>query len=165
MPRTPMAAALCIGLLAVACSPGRAQPVSTDEDRTVRPGDRIEWSGPAPHRVQFGGSVGTPPVVLTPLADIDKVITFSSPLNISDDTGTSKVGGMPMLTATVKDDAATSGVAAFMFTCGRHPVDMKSLPIKIAANTGQAPRTLKIKAVGLNWLLEKAGGDVKVNKP
>ena len=165
MRRTPIAAALCIGLLVFACcEPApRTQLVATDEDRTVRPGDRIEWSGPAPHRVQFGGTIGTPPAALTPLADIDKVLIFSSPLNISDDVGTSRVGGFPMLTATVKDDAAASGVAAFVFTSGRQPADMKSLPFKIAAKTGAAPRTLTIKVVGQNWMLEKAGGDVKVN--
>jgi len=70
---------------------------------------------------------------------------------------------MPMLTATVKDDAAASGVAAFVFTSGRQPADMKSLPFKIAARTNAAPRTLTIKVVGQSWMLEKAGGDAKLN--
>ena len=164
MPRTLMHAALCVALIAMQSGLARAQSMSTDEDRTVRPGDRIEWSGPAPHRVRFGGTVGSPPAPLTPLSDIERVLSFSPPLTVSGTTGSSDVGGTPMLAATVRDDAAASGVTAFNFTCGRHPADMLSLPFKIASKDGQPPRILKIKAVGLDWMLEKAGGDLKVDQ-
>jgi hypothetical protein len=167
MPRSTIAAVLCLGLLGIPCGPAHAQAVSTDDDRTVRPGDRIDWSGPAPHRVRFGGTVGTPAVTLTPMADVDKVLQFSpnTPLTDVEGMASSKVGGSPMLSATVKDDAATSGVSSFVFTCGRHPADMKSLQFKIAPKDGREGRILKIKAVGLDWILEKAGGDVQVDEP
>jgi hypothetical protein len=109
--------------------------------------------------------VGTPPVALTLLSDIAKILTFSTALNFVDDIGTSRVGGMPMLTAVVNNDADTTGVTSFIFTCGRHPTEMLSQPFKIAAKGGQGPRTLKIKAVGLDWVLETAGGDRTVNQP
>jgi hypothetical protein len=165
MPRMlTAAAALCLGVLSLAWTPASAQQNSTDEDRTVRPGDRIEWSAPPPERVQFGGVVGTPPVELTPMSDIAKILEFSSPLNFLSNTAASRVGGSPMLVATVKDGAATSGVRSFTFTSGQHPTEMFSQPFFIAAPNGQPPRTLKIKAVGLEWVLERSGGPASVTR-
>ena len=70
-----------------------------------------------------------------------------------------------MVTAVVKDDAASAGVPSFTFTSGHHPDARISLPFWIAPRSGQAPRTLKIRAVGPGWVLEKAGGDVRVDQP
>jgi hypothetical protein len=161
MPKALFATALCVALLATA--PSWAQ--STDQDRTVRPGDRIEWFGRAPHRVQFGGSGGTPEVPLTPLADVDKVLAFVPPLfeDVAG-VGESPSGGTPMLVATVKDNAAAAGVASFVFTCGQHPGEMKSLPFMVAAKDDRASRTLIIRAVGLDWMLDTPSGPVKVDE-
>jgi len=161
MARALFATALCVGLLSAA--PTWAQP--TDQDRTVRPGDSIEWFGRAPHRVQFGGSGGSPPGPLTPLADVDKILTFIPPLTEDQPgVGESPTGGTPMLRATVKDDAAAAGVASFVFTCGQHPGEMKSLPFTVAPKDGQPNRTLIIRAVGLDWMLDTVRGPVKVDE-
>lgn len=70
-----------------------------------------------------------------------------------------------MLVATVRDDAATTGVSGFVFTCGAHQARMKSLPFRISPKDAQPPRTLRIRAVGLDWMLDTAGGPVKVDEP
>lgn len=156
-------AALCVAVVALAPMPTRAQ--STEQDRTVRPGDTIEWFGLRPHRVQFGGSGGTPSVPLTPLADVDKVLDFKPALTVKPDgTGDSPAGGTPMLIATVKDNAA-AGVTSFVFTCGHHRAQMKSLPFNIAPKDDRPKRTLRIRAVGLDWMLDTDRGPVKVDAP
>ena len=71
-----------------------------------------------------------------------------------------------MLVATVKDDATGSGVASFVFTCGQHPGQMKSLPFIVAPkDVAQPPRTLKIRSVGLDWMLDTPAGPIKVDTP
>jgi hypothetical protein len=155
------ATALCVGLLAAV--PTWAQ--STDQDRTVRPGDRIQWFGRAPHRVQFGGFGGTPETPLTPMADVDKVLAFVPPLfESAPGVGESPSGGTPMLIATVKDNADSVGVASFVFTCAHHPETMKSLPFMLAPKDGQPPRTLTIRADSLDWMLDTPRGPVKVDE-
>jgi hypothetical protein len=150
-----------LALLALACRPAAAEPLSTDlatdlADRTLRPGDKIEWAVPNPHFLRIGA------VGLTPLGDVKKIITFETKLNESGGVANSASGGK--VTGTVTDDAATQGVAEFTFTCGQHPTDMKSLPFPVGAKDGQAPRTLKIRAVsGNHWILERASGDVQVD--
>jgi hypothetical protein len=163
MPRR-LVAAIWVGIIALAPAPAWAQ--SAEQHRTVRPGDRIEWHGLSPHRVQFGGSGGAPSAPLTPLADVGRILAFVPPLAVKrGGVGHSPIGGTPMLVATVKDDAAATGVASFVFTCGHHPGPMKSLPFKIAPRDTQPPRTLKIRVVGLDWMLDTPGGPVKVDEP
>jgi hypothetical protein len=135
-----------------------AQPALSPDDLIIRPGDTIVWSASTSHQVQFGG------IGLTPLDDVNKVLTFTPALTVTGNTGLSAVGGDPMLTATVKSDAAGSGVAAIVFTCGKHPGQMKTKPFPVQAAT-RAPRTIKIKSDpnGNNWLLEKDGGTVIID--
>jgi|GEM_PF-6445902 len=156
--------AIALGAGLMVAVPGLAQ--STDQQRTVRPGDRIEWSANPPHFVQFGGLGGNPQGPLTPLADVDKILSFVPPLSVDGDIGQGPTGGAPGLVATVKDDAAGAGVANFVFTCGQHPGQMKSLPFTVAPkDAAQPPRTLKIRAVGLDWMLDTPAGPVKVDSP
>ena len=70
-----------------------------------------------------------------------------------------------MLVATVRDDAATTDVSSFVFTCGAHQARMKSLPFRISPKDAQPPRILRIRAVGLDWMLDTAAGPVKVDEP
>ena len=149
--------AVCSAFWIVGSGPVGAEPLSTDPaDRTIRPGDKIEWSVPNPHFLRVGAAG------LTTLDDVRKIMTFEPALTVSGSVANSASGGK--VTATIKDDAATQGVAEFVFTCGQHPTDMKSLPFPVAAKDSQPTRTLKIRAVsGNHWILEKAGGDVQVD--
>jgi hypothetical protein len=153
---------LSLGLIAFTGGLACAEPISTDPaDRTIRPGDKIEWSVPNPHFLRVGAAG------LTPIADVDKILTFTPPLTVAGGVGNSASGGT--VVGTVKDNADTQGVAQFVFTCGQHPTAMKSLPFPVAAKDARTPatRTLKIKAVTVNgehhWILEKVGGDVQVD--
>lgn len=139
-----------------------AQTGPTPEQLTLRPGDKIIWSDPSNgHVVQFGGGP------LKRLSDIRKVLSFLPELEVSNDgeSGFSQQGGSPMLTATVKADAAQSGVPVIDFTCGAHPNSMRSKLFQITSNTGQPTRELKIRATSNpnRWVLETSGGDVIID--
>ena len=159
MTRTISAAALYVGLLAMPLSAGFAQTISTPVDRVLRPGDTIEWVPTTPHHLQLG-SAG-----LTPLTDVDKILTVS-PAPASDAGGVRTWSGGQAVTATVKGNADMQGVAYFVFTCGGHPVLMKSQPFTIESKSaGQKPRTFRIRSdVSLKWILQKpnSGGEVQV---
>jgi hypothetical protein len=141
--------------------------MSTEADRTVRPGDKIEWVSPSPHRIRFGGSVpnptpGGPAIQLTPLTTINNNLSFVPQLTESGGIAQGNQG--QTVTATVKDTATPD--VTFIFTCGFHTSGMISHPFKIVAATpGQAPRTLKIRATpALQWLLRKDDGtDVQID--
>jgi hypothetical protein len=161
MSSSSVLASLAAGLLiSLSSMPGIAQQTATPEQLTLRPGDRIIWIDPSGgHVVLFGGEP------LKPLVEIQKIFTFEPPLEIFENgkLGFSPVGGDPMLTATVKSDAARSGVTAIDFNCGAHPGDMRSRLFPIAPGNGQPPRQLKIKADGLDWKLETPDGDVLID--
>lgn len=157
--RPVLAGLLAFIIAALLPIPGVAQP--TPEQLTLRPGDKIIWiDASGGHLVMFGGLAN-----LRPLADIEKVLTFDPPLSISDQTGVSQQGGDPMLTATVKLDAAQSGVADINFTCAAHPGSMRSRPFTIAPTNGQPLRELKIHARSNpnNWELETSSGGVIID--
>lgn len=148
------ATALTLGLVTLAAAPASAEPLATDAQRILRPGDKIEWTVSGPHFLKVG-SVG-----LSPLADVDKIITFSPALTATGTEGSGAAGGT--VTGTVKDDAATQGVATFVFTCGAHAAAMKSLPFTIAPRDSQPPRILKIRATPqFHWIL--AGEDAQID--
>ena len=97
-----------LNVLSIFPTPTPAQSPTPDQ-LTLRPGDKIIWFDPSSgHVVQFGGGS------LTPLADIQKVLVFEPELEIFENgtLGFSRQGGNPLLTATVKPDAARSGVTA-----------------------------------------------------
>jgi hypothetical protein len=94
---------------------------------------------------------------------VGKVLAFEPELTETNGDAAEGQQGMP-ITAKVAPSAAEQGVPEFVFTCGQHPVPMKSLPFLIKAKDGQPDRTLNIKiGPGLHWLLETAQGDVQVD--
>ena len=130
MQKSLFAAALTLGL--VARPPRLRVPSPWPRMRQpIRPGDKIEWTVQGPHFLKIG-SAG-----LTPLADVNKIVTFSPSLTVTGTEGNGASNGT--VTGTVKDDAATQGVATFVFTCGAHAAAMKSLPFTIAPKDGQPP--------------------------
>lgn len=154
MPKSLIATVLALGL--VGSAPVFAQTASTDADRTIRQGDSIEWialSGP-PHRVRFGGTVGT--TTLTSVSDVEKILEDFVSVTATGDTAQSPSGsdGETVLTAKVKADAAVG--TTFIFTCGIHTSQMISQIFTIAASDAALPaRTHRINGVqGLHWLLE-----------
>jgi hypothetical protein len=148
--------------LNLALEPLLAQPAPTDQDLTLRPGDRLSWSPSAPHRVQFGGTPGG--ITLTPYSNVQKVLDISPPLT-TDPQRIARAAPGATVNATVKADAATSGVAAFNFTCGTHPAQMITMSFKIApASSGQQPRNVEvITANPLRWILKTDHGDLDLN--
>jgi plastocyanin len=138
-----------------------AQSGPTPDDLTLRPGDTITWSGPG-HVVQFGGSAAG--VTLTPLADVQKILTFTPPLDVNDGAGFSTKDQVPLVTAKLNANADQQGVSAFDFICAIHAPLMHSRPFTVAPKAGHLDRTVKIKAVGTSWMLETAHGDVLLDK-
>ena len=54
----------------------------------------------------------------------------------------------------------------FRLHCGQHPGQMRSLPFIVAPkDVAQPPRTLKIRSVGLDWMLDTPAGPIKVDTP
>ena len=160
MPKSSLTIALCLALLALSGACAQAEPKATDADRVLRPGDKIVWNAPSPHFLQVGGDG------LTPLDQVNKILTFSPALTIDRDTGSGDSD--TAITGTVNDGADTAGVATFVFTCGNHPGPMKSQPFTIAASDRQPARTLQIRAASgpLRWLLKKDDGtEVQVSPP
>jgi hypothetical protein len=161
MARTITAAALWVGLLAMPLSAGFAQTItiSTPADRGLRPGDTIQWAPVYPHYLQLGLAG------LTPLTEVDKILTFS-PAPASDAGGVRTWSSAQVVTATVKDNADMQAVANLIFTCGGHPILMKSQPFTIESKpAGQNPRTFRIRSdLSLKWILQKlgVGGEVQV---
>ena len=49
MRKSLFAAALTLGLVALAAAPASAEPLATDAQRILRPGDKIEWTVSGPH--------------------------------------------------------------------------------------------------------------------
>jgi hypothetical protein len=139
-----------------------AQPAPTDQDLTLHPGDNIVWSPSAPHRVQFGGTPGGVP--LTPYPDIQRVLDISPPLT-ADPQGIARAAPGATVSAMVRADAATSGVAAFNFTCGTHPTQMITMSFEIApASSGQQARNVQvITGNPLRWILKTDHGDLDLN--
>src|ERR1051325_1600292 len=119
-------------LQVVLSSASLAQSQSRPEDRTVRKGDTIVFTVPAPHKLQLTGSAGG--VQLPTAADIANLFTLTPPLP---PTGIYNAG--KAVTAKVKEDAT---VTTFRFTCGQHPDDMLSHPFTVAAKEGPE-RTFK----------------------
>lgn len=149
----------------IACSMAgaAAQAGPTPEDLTLRPGDTITWSGLG-HVVQFGGSVAG--VTLTPLSDVQKVLSFTPALDISQDgkSGFSTKDQTPLVSAKVNANADQQGVSAFDFICVIHAPSMHSKPFTIAPKDGHADRVVKIKSAGTRWMLETAHGDVRLDQ-
>jgi len=150
--------ALCVALLATNLPAAFAQTPSTPADRVLRPGDTIQWVPAGPHKLQLG-SAG-----LTPVADVDKILTFSS-APASDAGGVRVWKPAEAVTATVKDNADTLGVANFIFTCGAHPPQMKSQPFTIESKpAGQSTtRTFRIRSdPSIKWIMQKSDGSGEV---
>jgi len=106
-------------------------------------------------------------VVLTPFADVSKLLTLDPALVVEQGIATADAG--KKVTATVKDGAASSGVAEFFFTCGfpAHNTLMLSKSFKIVASSGQAPRDIQIvNAASGNprWILKTSGGDRNLSR-
>src|ERR1700694_1072786 len=154
----------------IACSiaDAAAQAGPTPEDLTLRPGDTITWSGPG-HVVQFGGSAAggtTLPPPLTPLSDVQKVLSFTPALELSSDgkSGFSTKDQTPLVSAKVNANADQQGVSAFDFICVIHAPSMHSKPFTIAPKDVHADRVVKIKSAGTKWMLETAHGDVRLDQ-
>jgi hypothetical protein len=162
MLRIAIVSALGLALVAIASPAVYAQELSTDEDRTIRQGDTIEWVSVTggPHQVRFGGAVGA--TTLPKISEVQAILDFppapAPQLTISGDIGRGPAAGTgPLLTAKVKDDAAIG--ATFIFTCGIHTTGMLSQPFMIAAKVADQPaRTFRIKGVfvsgQMHWFLE-----------
>jgi hypothetical protein len=138
-------------------SPAFTQPVSTPGDRVLRPGDIIQWTPAGPHKLHLGGSG------LTSVNDVDKILTIS-PAPAIDQGGVREWKPAQAVTATVKDNADTQGVAQFIFTCGAHLVQMKSRPFTIESKpAGQNPRTFTIRSdPAIKWIMQKPDGSGEV---
>ena len=156
MSKAPSTVALLLGLYTLSPDLTAAESMSRPGDRIVRPGDRIEWVVPNPHRLRVGGAG------LTSLEGVDKILNFSpaltpKPGNIRES------GSDAPVTGTVKDGAEMQGVANFVFTCGAHPGQMLSHPFTVEAKVdGEAPRTFRITADDdLRWIMERR--DVQVD--
>jgi hypothetical protein len=162
MLKTVITSALGLTLFTMLSSLVYAQQPSTEEDRTIRQGDTVEWVSitGGPHQVRFGGTVGS--TTLPKVSEIQALLEFppapAPQLTISGDIGRGPTLSTGLLlTAKVKDDAAVG--ATIVFTCGIHTTGMLSQPFKIAAKvTGQPARNFKIKGVlvsgQMHWFLE-----------
>jgi hypothetical protein len=157
MARTISLAAICAAVLGLSLASALAQPVSTPADRVLRPGDTIQWTPAGPHKLRLGGAG------LTPITDVDKVLTFSPP-PASEADGTREWDKLQVVTATVKGNADTQSVAQFIFTCGAHPVQMKSRSFTFESKPpGQNPRTFAIRSdPALKWIMQKPDGSGEV---
>ena len=161
--------ALSFLALSSAATPLFAQePPPTAEELTLHPGDTITWTPSSPHRLRFGGTVthGGSSLTLTAFADVQKVLNISPSLTVDSD-GIALGGTGETINATVKSDAATSGVTQFFFTCGFpfHTGLMVTLPFTIQANSGQTPRNIQlVSANPPRWVL-KDSPDKKLTRP
>src|SRR4051794_17774111 len=101
-----LALALLFPIVLLGLSGAGSAQAPTEEELTIRPGDKITWRyDPTGHVPQFGGR---PDISL--LADVQKVINFEPPLDpLSPEIG---IGNLKMteLVGTVREDAAISGV-------------------------------------------------------
>ena len=146
-----------------------AQTGPTPEELTVRPADTLTWTTQAPHRLRFGGSVthNGKPLALTPFADVQKVLEFSVAPTV-DAQGVAKWPSGTPVTATVKKDAATSGVKQFFFTCGfdGHMNSMVTVSFTVAARASEPVRKVAI-ASGMppKWVLKTPSGDKDLKRP
>jgi hypothetical protein len=170
MTKNLLAALGLTALLTVGLGPLLAQePAPTQDDLTLRPGDTITWAPSPPHRVRFGGTVShNGNLALTPFADVQKVLNIS-PALVADAQGVALGDTGATVTATVKSDAATSGVSEFFFTCGfpPHTGMMVTVPFKVAPPiAGQPPRNVQIVSANPpRWVLKTAQGDKKLTRP
>jgi hypothetical protein len=129
--------------------------MSTPADRVLRPGDTIEWLPAGPHKLQLGSSG------LTPLADIDKILTFST-APASDSGGVRIWNPAQAVTATVKENADLQAVMNFIFTCGAHVALMKSQPFTFQP-AGQNKQTFRIRSdPSMKWIMQKPDGSGEV---
>jgi len=154
---------VCVATVAVVLhlspSAGFAQTMSTPADRILRPGDTIQWTPLGGHKLRLGGSG------LTSLTDVDKVMTLS-PAPASESGGVRDWNAGQAVTATLKDNADTQGVANFVFTCGQHPAAMLSHPFTIEAKpAAENVRTFVIRSENVfKWIMKKPDGtDVQVD--
>jgi hypothetical protein len=134
----------------------------TEQDLTLHPGDTITWSPSQPHRVQFGGPG------VTAFSEVEKILTDIKPSLTANTQGVATAPAGAVVTATVRDDAATMGVSEFNFTCGfpPHTAQMVTVPFKIAAGGGQQLRDVQIVSANgpLRWVL-KSPGDKSLAQP
>ena len=167
----PVFVAFC-GLF-IGLQPLSAQtPPATADDLTLRPGDTITWAPTAPHKLRLGGPPVThsgAQVTLTPFTDVLKVLDVTPTLT-ADAQGIATTPGVTQVTATVRPDAATSGVTAFNFTCGFPPHYglMVTVPFKIVpkSNPPQPAKSLQIvPASGPIWVLKTPQGDRRLTLP
>jgi hypothetical protein len=169
MPKMFISVVSLLALLAAGATPVSAQePPPTPAELTLRPGDTITWSTSGPHRLRFGGTVthGGANLSLTPFADVQKVLDLNPALSAGPD-GVAMGGVGATVTATVKANAATQGVAEFFFTCGHVPHNgiMVTVPFKIDASGGQPARNLQIVSANPpRWVLKDAP-DKNMNRP
>ena len=141
-----------------------AQDTVAQDDLTLRPGDTIIWSDSSGmHGVGFGIAE------TTTAPDVMKVLEFPDPqysLNISPSSpniGMSRQGGLPMLKAKVREDAAASGVSELKFTCYIHNF-MVSQSFTVAEKApDKPPREIKIVTSGFQWVLDNSQGGVVVS--
>lgn len=153
--KTGLRALIVVGMIVIAPAVSLAQPAPTDADLTLHPGDRITWTTVAPHRLQFGGAN------VTSFADVQKVLKDIDPPLLVDDQGIAKGRPNSTVTATVRDDAATSGVATLNFTCGAHPALMVTKPFTFAADR-QSRDVQIVSAPPPTWILKTDHGDTKL---
>jgi hypothetical protein len=162
-----------LALVAFGANSALAQATSpTDAELTLRPGDMITWAPNAPHRVRFGGTVNHSGanLVLTPFADIQKVLDISPALTAdAQGVATTPDPGGQKVSAKVKDDAASSGVTEFFFTCGFpfHTGIMVTVAFKVAPkDAAQPPRDVQIVSINPPaWILKTPTGDKKLVRP
>jgi hypothetical protein len=173
MPRLLVSVLIAFGVFVIRTGPLLAQVTApTPEDLTLRPGDKITWTPSPPHKIRFGGPAvmhGGKSVALSSFTDVQKNLTLQPALT-ADAQGIATTPGSTPVTATVKADAATSGVPGFNFTCGFAPHYglMVTVPFTIAAQTSppQPAKTLQIEpAGGPIWILKTAKGDKRLTLP
>jgi hypothetical protein len=161
--------AVCLAVVVAAATPLTAQePAPSPDELILRPGDTITWTPSSPHRLRFGGTVthSGAPLTLTPFSDVQKVLEINPPLT-ADSTGVALGGTGAVVNATVKSDAATSGVAEFFFTCGfpAHTGLMVTVPFTVQARNGQPQRNVQIVSANPpRWIL-KDSPDKKLTRP
>lgn len=160
----------CSAILAISMGQLSAQesPPSS-EDLTIRPGDTITWS-PVGHQVRFGGSVthNGATLALTPIDAVKKVLDLNPPPPNPEPAGFVRYDHGVKVVATVRADAATSGVSEFFFTCGFDPhFDlMVTVPFKIQPADGQPTRNVEIvSADPPRWVLKTPQGDKILTLP
>ena len=162
----------CSAILAISMGQLSAQESTpSSEDLIVRPGDTITWSPAGTgHQVRFGGSVthNGATLALAPIDEVKKVLDLNPPPPNPEPAGFVRYAHGEKVVATLRADAATSGVSEFSFTCGFDPhFDlMVTVPFKIEPTNGQPARNVEIVAANPpRWVLKTPQGNKTLTLP